>query len=380
MTAGAPRSAPASPQPADLPLGTILVGDALTRLRELPDGVVDCAITSPPYYGLRDYGEPGQLGAERSVDDWAARLREVCAELARVLTPGGSLWLNLGDGYSRHQREGAPVKSLLMGPQRVALGLVEDGWLLRNQIIWAKRNPMPSSVSDRLSCTYEVMLLLTRQRRYYFDLDTVRVPTETPLRDARPIRTSQYPPSAAVPRLGGGGSPRVDVNQGLAALKAAGREYHPLGKNPGDVWSLTTANYRGAHFATFPRGLVERPLLSSCPARVCLSCGTAWQRARQRRHGRLLAVGPLQPACACPRQRRSDGISGGQDDTPAWRPGVVLDPFMGSGTVALVAEQHGRDWLGVELNPLYARLAEQRLAAWRASQQAEQTSPGAREA
>ncbi|MGI9003017.1 MAG: DNA-methyltransferase [Pseudonocardia sp.] len=348
MTAGAPPSVPESDEPTVLPRGTILVGDARQRLAELPETSVDCVITSPPYFGLRDYGQPGQLGAEACIAEWAQQLLVICRELARVLKPTGALWLNLGDGYSRHPREGANTKSLLLGPERVALALTGDGWLLRNKVVWAKTNPMPASVGDRLSCGYEVVLLLTRQRRYYFDLDSIRIPAETPLRTARPARTGHYPPDEATPRLHGGTASRVDLNHGLAAMKAAGQDHHPLGKNPGDVWSLPTANYRGAHFATFPMSLVERPLLSTCPARTCVSCGQPWQRARQWRQGQLLAVGSLVPDCACQRHRSADGR---QQDAPAWRPGVVLDPFIGAGTVALVAEQHGRDWIGIELNP-----------------------------
>ncbi|MGQ0572923.1 MAG: DNA-methyltransferase [Pseudonocardia sp.] len=357
---------PDGDESAGLPVGEILIGDAATRLRELPNGSVDCVITSPPYFGLRDYGQPGQLGAEASVEEWVLHLRTVCHEIARVLTPTGALWLNLGDGYSRHSREGAPKKSLLLGPQRVALGLVEDGWLLRNQIIWAKRNPMPSSVSDRLSCGYEVVLLLTRQRHYYFNLDAVRVPAETPERMARRTAPAAYPPRAAVPSLGAGVTPRVDLNQGLGAMKAAGRDHHPLGKNPGDVWSLPTANYREAHFATFPEALVERPLLSSCPARVCRGCGVPWRRATRWRDGRRLAIGELSRTCGC-------------EPSTAWRPGIVLDPFMGAGTVAVTAERYERDWVGIELNPLFGELAKQRLRQWRAERRDRPEEPAAEE-
>lgn len=336
----------------DLPRNRILVGDVRTRLAGLPDSSVDCVITSPPYFALRDYGHKDQLGAETTVDEWAANITSVCDELSRVLTPRGGLWLVLGDGYSRQPREGTGKKSLLLGPERVAWRLTQSGWLLRNKIIWAKRNPTPFSGTDRLSTTYEVVYFLTQQPHYYFDLDTIREPGEPPT-GQRPKRTSRtgYPPRDAVPSLGGGMAPRVDLNQGLAAMKAAGQETHPLGKNPGDVWWLATASYRGAHFATFPAELVRRPLLAGCPERVCARCGLPWRRARQVIHGRPLAVGPLRPSCGC-----HDG----------WRPGVVLDPFLGSGTVALVAEQHDRDWLGIELNPAYARLAEERLASWRA--------------
>jgi DNA modification methylase len=160
-----------------------------------------------------------------------------------------------------------------------------------------------------------------------------------------------------VPNLGGGEAPRVDLNQGLAAMKAAGKEGHPLGKNPGDVWTLATASYRGAHFATFPLELIRRPLLATCPERTCVLCGMPWCRAEQVIDGRGLATGPLRRACQCHAE---------------WRPGIVLDPFIGAGTVALAAEQHSRDWIGIELNPGYAALAEQRIAA--ARQQARSTA------
>ncbi|GAB2991923.1 site-specific DNA-methyltransferase [Amycolatopsis acidiphila] len=138
-------------------------------------------------------------------------------------------------------------------------------------------------------------------------------------------------------------------------LKTAGQASHPLGKNPGDAWYLSTGSYRGAHFASFPLSLVRRPLLATCPAQVCTTCGTPWRRARQVINGRPLAVGPLRPAC--PHDQ--------------WRPGRVLDPFLGAGTVALAAEMHGRGWIGIEINSTYAALAEQRLAAWRMTERAQ---------
>lgn len=337
-----------------IPRNQILIGDVRERLAELPDAAVDCVITSPPYWALRDYGNDGQMGAEADVDAWADEIASVCGELRRVLTPTGALWLNLGDSYSRHPQDGAPRKSLLLGPERVALRLVQAGWLLRNVVVWAKKNPMPSSISDRLSTTHEFVYFFTKQATgYYFNLDAIREPASTASHAGRAARAA-YPPREAVPSLGGGSSPRVDLNQGLAGMKAAGRESHPLGKNPGDVWPVATASYRGAHFATFPVKLITRPLLSTCPERVCTACGRPWQRAPQLIQGRMLAVGPLRAVC-------------GHRD---WRPGIVLDPFLGSGTVALAAEMHGRDWVGIELNPTYAALAEQRLATWRASREA----------
>ncbi|MGH8542070.1 MAG: DNA-methyltransferase [Gammaproteobacteria bacterium] len=336
-------------RPSALPRRQVLIGNARERLQELPGASVDCVITSPPYFAQRDYAVDGQLGAQGHVDAWVKEILDVCRELARVLKPSGSLFLNLGDGYSRHLKEGATKKSLLLGPERVALALTDDGWLLRNKVIWAKTNPMPASVTDRLSCSYEVLYFLTRQRQYYFDLNAIRVPALSMPHPGRTLRAQHYPPREAVPHVGR--VPRIDLNHGLAALKAAGRESHPLGRNPGDVWPMATGAYRGSHFATFPIELVRRPLLATCPEHVCTACGMPWKRTMQRQHGRLLATGPLRPVCSC----HSDGNAVSQ-------PGVVLDPFLGAGTVAVAAEQYERDWIGIELNPDYAALAEDRLA------------------
>jgi DNA modification methylase len=337
-----------------LPRNQITVGDVRTRLAELPSGSVNTVITSPPYFMLRDYGHTDQLGAEATVDDWARSIADVCTELARVLRPDGALWLNLGDGYSRHAREGAEKKSLLLGPERVALALTNAGWLLRNAVVWAKPNPMPSSVRDRLTNTHEFVYFFTRSPRYFFDLDAIRRPSsprESPASGHQRPAGAHYLPRAAVPALGQSSNPRINLNHGLAGMRAGGRVTHPLGANPGDVWMLSTGRYKGAHFATFPPELVRRPLLATCPERVCVRCGTAWLRVEEVVDGRRLRAGPLRPACGC----RAD-----------WQPGVVLDPFMGSGTVALTAEQHHRDWVGIELNPAYARMAEQRLRHQRA--------------
>jgi site-specific DNA-methyltransferase (adenine-specific) len=340
--------------PDALPRNQILIGDARTRLAELPDASVDCVVTSPPYYALRDYGEQDQLGLEPTVKDWVRELVKVGAEIRRVLKPTGSFWLNVADSYSHHPREGAPKKSLLLGPQRLALALVADGWIMRNHIIWAKTNPMPSNVTDRLSCTHESLFLLTLENRYFFDLNAIRQPHKDRrvhgrARGGEEAGERVYPPVGVLPRR----SARPgDINDGLGRMKTAGLVGHPLGGNPGDCWQLATAAFRGEHFATFPERLVERPILSTCPERTCLACGRPWLRARQFIHGRWLRVGSLQPDCGC---------------RAGWQPGVVLDVFLGSGTTALVAEQHRRDWVGVELSPKFAELAQARLAKWRKS-------------
>jgi site-specific DNA-methyltransferase (adenine-specific) len=329
------------------PLSTVLVGDARQRLAELPEASIDCVVTSPPYFRLRDYGTAGQIGLEASVTGWVDELRVVLRGVARVLKPSGSVWLNLGDSYSRHPRYGAPAKGLLFGPERLALALIEDGWTVRNKVVWAKTNTLPTSVRDRLACTHEAVYFLTRTRQYFFDLDAVRVPHRS-TRAARRQAAGPLVPTPTTPPAWAG--PLAGTNGGLARLKAAGLVGHPLGKNPGDVWQLAASNYRGAHFATFPEALVVRPLLASCPERVCAGCGAPWQRQPARQVDGHYARGALVAGCQC---------------RAGFRAGLVLDPFMGAGTVGVVAVRHGRDWLGIELNPAFARLARERIAAVR---------------
>lgn len=154
----------------------LLVGDVRHLLPTLAAESVDCIITSPPYFRLRNYQDRNQIGLEANVASWVRELRHVLREAARILKSTGGLWINLGDTYSRHERHGAKPKSLLLGPERLALALVEDGWVIRSKVIWAKTNPMPTSVRDRLSCTHEVLYFAVRSRRYYFDVDAIRVP------------------------------------------------------------------------------------------------------------------------------------------------------------------------------------------------------------
>lgn len=345
------------------PRNTILVGDALDRLRQLPAACVDAVVTSPPYFGLRDYGASGQLGSETTVEAWVAGLARVCDQVARVLVPSGGLWLNLGDSYSRHARYGAPPKGLLLAPERLLLALTERGWMVRNKVIWSKTNPMPSSVGDRLNTTYDVVYFLVRSSRYYFDLDAIREPHTSG--GGRAARTKPE----AVPAWAGALAGKQD---GLRAGRVAGVPGHLAGKNPGDVWRLAGSHYRGAHFATFPEALITWPILASCPERRCVDCQTPWRRPARilvlgrrspvvrrgnvptgdlvRRYATtwrtMRQVGALEPGCSC----RAD-----------FRAGVVLDPFVGTGTVAVVAERLGRDWLGIELNPDYAGLAWRRI-------------------
>ncbi|MGO9198028.1 MAG: DNA-methyltransferase [Acidimicrobiales bacterium] len=326
------RSAPAW---GAIPRREIITGDALTELRRLPTSSVDAVLTSPAYFRLRDYQVEAQLGMEPTVSEWVDNLVRVCDELARLLKPMGSLWLNLGDSYSRHERFGAPPKSLLLGPERLLTALSARGWIVRNKVVWAKPNPMPASVGDRLNTTWEPMFLLVRSPRPFFDLDSIREPH-------RSTRSPKTKPPTGI-KYGGGkrppwAGPLAGSNDGLLKARAEGRSGHRLGKNPGDVWTVATAKFPGHHFATFPTALIERPLKATCPERVCGSCGSPWRRTGER----------LQPSCRC---------------KGAWRPGLVLDPFMGSGTTAIVAERLGRDWLGIELKPEYVEMATERIQA-----------------
>jgi len=328
-------------------LNRILVGDARDELRKLPDRLADCVITSPPYFRLRNYQHTDQIGLESQVSTYVDHLRDVLTELRRVLVPTGSVWLNLGDTYSTGS-EGAPVKSLLLGPERLALELLADGWVIRNKIVWAKRNPMPNPVRDRLSCTWEVVYLLVRQGDYFFDLEAIREPHKSSRSKSKTSRAWSVPPSWRV---------STSSHSGLDALNAEGRVGHPLGKNPGDVWRLSTAAYRGPHHAVFPLALLERPIKAGCPERRCVLCRSPWRRPTIRRLGHLAIRGELHATCSC---------------RAASEPGVVLDPFIGSGTTAIAAEEHGRDWLGIELNTDFAGLAEARIRVARAARESQE--------
>lgn len=327
-------------RPTALRRNRIIVGDALAKLLRLPDASVDCVITSPPYFSLRDYGADGQLGLEPHVDQWVEQLAAISAQVARVLVPTGSFWLNLGDTYSTHPRQGANRKSLLMAPERLALRLQHDGWTIRNKIIWAKPNPMPTSIPDRLNTTYEVIYVLTRQPRYFFDLDAMRVPHVS-------TRTTGTKASGTTGRKEAWRGPNSDTVTGLAALKAAGQVGHPLGKNPGDVWTITPGGYRSGHHAIYPLTLADRMIAAGCPEARCTACRLPWTRRLIRQLGGAAIRGALTPTCTC---------------NSSAEPGLVLDPFMGSGTTAVAAAARRRDWLGIELNPDFAAAARERIA------------------
>ena len=289
-------------------------GDALDVLRQMPDQSAQCCVTSPPYWGLRDYGIDGQLGLERTPGEYVARLVTIFAEVRRVLRDDGTLWLNLGDSYaanrsyqvsdSKHLAHdfarsnalavpaGLKPKDLVGIPWRVAFALQADGWYLRSDIIWHKPNPMPESVTDRPTKAHEYIFLLAKSARYYYDADAIRDEWADSRHGASGARSHPYLESIG--------------RQTGATTLASGPKVR--GRNRRSVWTVTTQPFPGAHFATFPPKLIEPCILAGCPAG-----------------------------------------------------GVVLDPFTGAGTTAMVALRHGRGFVGIELNPEYCEMARRRI-------------------
>jgi DNA modification methylase len=307
---------------------TLHVGDARAVLAGMPDQSADCIVTSPPYWGKRNYGVTGQYGREATPQAYVDTLRETFAEARRVLADDGTCWLNLGDSYSAggggatglhaylgphittHQATDLPAKNLLGLPWRVAFALQDDGWILRNAIVWHKPNAMPESVRDRLNCRHELVFLFAKQPAYWFDLDPIREPhtaaTRRVIRERR-TRPPGRPGTCTRPPKYGPGTPEV-----TAPRRYGGRRHirgHPNGRNPGDVWSIPTRPYRGPHFAAYPIDLPRRCIAAGC-----------------------------KPG------------------------GTVLDPFAGSGTTGLAAIELDRRFTGIDISPDFARLAAERLA------------------
>ena len=347
----------------------IHTGDAGETLAELPESSVHMVMTSPPYYGLRDYSVDGQIGLEESLDEYIEELVGVFREVRRVLRPDGSAWLNLGDSY-----DGGKNKMLV--PHRVAIALQEDGWIVRNDATWAKPNPMPQSVKDRLNDTTEQVFHLVPNRKYWYDLDAIREPhTERSIE-----RMSEGPVNADTDGRG----TNDDLNPDQLC--------DPAGKNPGDVFEVTTKPFPEAHFAVYPPELVETPLKATCPPTVCAECGSPYEREVEEKPRELPDSGKVwdemsgqyrtvesikriedknsgegtkrngTPKTAIGTKREFKGWSPTCDcDTDATEAGIALDPFAGAGTTCLVAKDHGRRFVGIDLNPEYVAMAQKRL-------------------
>jgi DNA modification methylase len=320
----------------------LIQGDCIEGLRALPDASVHCCVTSPPYWGLRDYGHNGQIGLESTPEAYVARMVDVFREVRRVLRDDGTCWVNLGDSYAANRTyqvtptkwasltqgqpakvpDGLKPKDLVGIPWRVAFALQADGWWLRQDIIWHKPNPMPESVRDRCTKAHEYVFLLTKSERYYYDSEAVSEPVSA----SSVARVSQatwdeQAGSDRVPGKTNGPMKAVLKRSGNKSRKSATERDCPRDgvcgsvpwegttRNKRSVWTVTTRPYKGAHFATMPPALVEPCIKAGCP----------------------------------------EG-------------GTVLDPFAGSGTTLAVAAELGRSGIGCELNPEYIELAEQRIA------------------
>lgn len=307
----------------------LITGDALEELKKLPDNCCSTCVTSPPYFGLRNYGTPGQIGLEATPDEYVEKIVEVFREVRRVLKDDGTLWLNIGDSYAtrsgpqpprntrnqcdhtaKHVPTGYKYKDLIGIPWLLAFALRADGWYLRADIIWHKPNAMPESCKDRPTRAHEYVFLFSKSGRYYYDAEAVKEP-------AVGFPGSQNPNARRRGNTrtfrGGNAYTHDQAKENSAGIK---RQSHGLvpnesGKrNRRSVWTIATRPYKGAHFATFPEEL----------ARPCILAGS--------------------------------------------RPGdTALDPFMGSGTTGAVAVKEGRDFIGIEINPEYIEMSKQRIRA-----------------
>jgi DNA modification methylase len=317
-------------------INKIYQGDSLEVLKTLPDCSINCCVTSPPYWGLRDYGHNGQLGLESTPEEYVSKLVAIFGEVNRVLKEDGTLWLNLGDtyygggggnqyspenqgftaksfktnpdyeksagfsyGYRNKKHEDLKPKDMVGIPWMVAFALRSCGWYLRQDIIWHKPNPMPESVTDRCTKSHEYIFLLSKSQRYYFDHNAIIEPYESEL-DRWGGEMKRNPQNE-----------KYDIAQKANANSLARqRDMRPNkeGRNKRDVWTVNTASFSEAHFATFPEKLIVDMIKAGCPT-----------------------------------------------------DGTVLDPFMGSGTTGLVARKLNRNYVGIELNPKYIKIAEKRI-------------------
>jgi len=357
----------------------IFQGDCVETLRTMPDNLIDCCITSPPYYGLRDYGIDGQIGLEESPEAYVSKLVDVFREVRRVLKDDGIMFLNLGDSYAgsgkggqseekrsenwqpqygnKGKRYGLKPKDLIGIPWMVAFALRADGWYLRSDIIWHKPNCMPESVRDRPTKSHEYLFLLSKSQRYYYD--SIAVQEESITKDPRKPYTSQ-------------GAKDLDGRDVWHSGEK--RENGDFTKrNKRTVWTIPTKPYKGAHFATFPEKLIEPCILAGTSERgYCPECGKPWARQVEhknmviRKTDRMAEMGEFGRT-----QSSGTMLSPAETKTIGWLPscscgldpvpGVVLDPFFGAGTSGLVAKKWGRDFVGIELNPDYIKMAEERI-------------------
>ena len=365
--------------------------------RWIDEGVkIQTCITSPPYYGLRDYGVDGQVGLEKSVDDYVNNMVEVFNHVKELLTDDGTLWLNLGDTYSdtrwssgggqimnknkdehrslQHEKNtGLPSKNLIGIPWKVAFALQADGWILRQDIIWQKPNPMPESVRDRCTKSHEYIFLLSKSPQYYFDHVAIKEPSVNPESyKGRRKRSSMTEQSEIImDKFGATRSGFKNIEEGKT---------YPT-RNKRDVWKVNVKPYKGAHFATYPTALIEPCILAGTSEKGhCPVCNARWKRMEidtGERHDVEIYTGKAvkdyehakaqNPSDTKRRVLESMSKIYKYEWIPTCEcklepvPDIVFDPFMGSGTTAQVALQHGRQYLGCELNKEYEKLQQERI-------------------
>ena len=364
-------------------INKIFNSDCITGMRSLPDGCIQTCITSPPYFGLRDYGVDGQIGLEQTPEQYVERLVTVFREVRRVLRHDGTLWLNLGDSYASGGGKAQPhrdscgggfvkpntavnglkSKDLIGIPWRVAFALQSDGWYLRSDIIWEKPNAMPESVRDRPTKSHEYLFLLTKSEKYYYDSDAIKEPAVRPgeRQTFGGQKGRDYQPSETDPNFRNG-------NEQWGRTITT-----PDKRNKRTVWHIPTKPFPGAHFAVFPPDLIKPCILAGTSLKVCPICGQSWKRVIEKT-GHINNREDCHVPNNSPTKTDSTGWAPTTRPTDEFTPmcnclnndgsdkSVALDPFMGAGTTALVAKQLNRSYIGYELNPEYVQLARDRLA------------------
>ncbi len=351
--------------------GYVQLYHADARQLPIPDESIDCVVTSPPYWGLRDYGLDNGIGLEATPEDFCANMVEVFREVWRVLKPTGTVWMNLGDVYGD--------KQLLGIPWRVAFALQADGWYLRSDIIWSKPNPMPESVSDRPTKAHEYIFLLTKNPRYYYDADAIREA------NGHEADWNNYGGQGLITHPTGLDRNKIDLAEGFSQPKVMPNATHPNGRNKRTVWEIATQPYPEAHFATYPEKLVEPCILAGTSEKgVCAECGKPWERITEKVLDYTSRTSPPNKGRVVNRSNGNDKAAHMTHDgfilnrtstiiRLGWQPtcecnaeivpATVLDPFVGSGTTLSVAQRLGRRGVGTDLNLEYLALASKRLSS-----------------
>lgn len=375
-------------------------GHCLDILKTLPENSIDCCVTSPPYYGLRDYGVSGQIGLEETPEMFVQQLVQVFNEVNRVLKPTGTLWLNIGDSYAgggggNYNKTGISnaggqhitnvrnkqtwlngnnlkPKDLIGIPWMLAFALRNAGWYLRQEIIWHKPNPMPESVTDRCTKAHEQIFLLTKRAKYYFDSEAIKQPVADSTANDKRLYDEKYK------------APTIDVNFPGGKIRGNGLLKSNVGQtkaNKRSVWTVTTSPYKDAHFATFPENLIVDCILAGTSAHgCCAACGKPYERILEKTGSSKLRNGAQEKAKKVIVQMRGEtSLNTSMHltnelpiyETTGWQatchcsasvvPCTVLDPFSGAGTTAVVAKKLHRQYIGIELNQQYINLTHKRL-------------------